>query len=237
MTISSHRLRVEEKKVLRKLITSLGIFIVAIIILIYAGIPILTKTIVFLTSFRKENITTNTSESNLINPPVLDALAEATNSSTISVSGTADKEATVKISVNDTEAAKVLAGNDARFVAKSVRLKEGVNTIVATILAQDKESSPSMPLVITYQKNPPKLDITSPAEGQKFLAESKEVTISGETDSGNKITINDRFVIVDPDGKFDYKVGLTSGDNNFKITATDIAGNQTIIERKVNFTP
>lgn len=236
MTISSHRLRVEEKKVLRKLLVSLAIFVVSIIILIYAGIPLLTKTIVFLTSFRKENISTNTSEGNIINPPVLDPLAEATNSSTITVTGTGDKDSTVKISVNDSETAKVLVDKEGKFKIANIRLKEGDNSIVATTLLTDKESSPSQPINIAFKKNPPKLEITAPSDGQKFISD-KDISISGETDPGNKVTINDRFAIVGSDGKFNFKVSLSGGDNNFKIVATDTAGNQTTVERKVNFTP
>lgn len=236
MTISSHRLKIEEKKVYRKLLTSLGIFVAAILILIYAGIPILTKTIIFLTSFRKENVV-STPENILINPPILDPLAEATNSGTIAVSGMADKEVTVRISVNGEELAKVPTDKDGKFTSKNIRLKEGENIITATTLREDKESSPSQPLLISFKKNPPKLDISAPVDGQKFIAEAKEITINGETDPGNRVTVNDRFVIVAQDGKFNYKVTLSDGGNNFKIIATDIAGNQTIVERKVNYSP
>lgn len=237
MPTSSHRLKIEEKKIFKKLVTSLVIFVVSIVILMYAGIPILTKTIIFFTSFRKENVTTNVTESVLINPPVLDSQNEATNSSSITVSGMADKESTVKISVNDNEAAKVMADKDAKFVAKNIKLKEGLNTIYATIIDKDLESSPSSSLTITYIKNPPKLDISAPNDGQRFIAESKNITISGETDPGNKVTVNARFAIVDAYGKFNFNMSLSDGDNNLKVVATDAAGNQTTVERKVNFTP
>ncbi|MBI3379358.1 hypothetical protein HY029_01225 [Candidatus Gottesmanbacteria bacterium] len=237
MATSSHRLKIEEKKVFRKLITTFIIFIVSIFILIYAGIPLLTKTIIFFTSFRKENITINTTDNMILNPPILNPLWDATNSGTIVVSGTADKESTVKITINNVEMSKVLVDKDAKFEAKNIKLQEGTNNIVATTLIQDKESSPSVPLVIIYKKIPPKLDISAPSDGQKFLSESKDITISGETDPGNKVTINDRFAIVDQGGKFNYKISLNSGENNFKVVATDIAGNQTIIERKVIYNP
>lgn len=237
MAISSHRLKIEEKKVLRRLVASLVILVVSIIILIYAGIPLLAKTIIFFTSNRLESITTNVSNTTLISPPVLDSLAEATNSSVISISGMAEKESTVKIFVNAKEAVKVMADRDAKFIAKNLKLSEGTNTVVAVTLKDNQESSPSGSLTIVFKKNPPKLDISSPTEGQKFIAESKDTAISGETDPGNKITVNDRFVIVDSYGKFNYKVTLSDGDNNFRVVATDIAGNQTIVERKVNFTP
>lgn len=237
MVISSHRLKIEEKKVFRKLITSLGIFIASIFLVIFAGIPFLTKTIVFFSSFRKENPNVNIENSSIINPPLFDSLPEATNSALISVSGLADKESTVKIVLNDTEVAKVTADKDSGFIAKNLKLQEGTNSIVGFSIKGNQESSPSSTLTIIYLKKPPKLDISSPSEGQKFIAESKDITISGETDPGNKVIINDRFIIVNQDGKFNSKVTLSDGDNTFKITATDIAGNQTIIERRVSYSP
>ncbi len=237
MVISSHRLKIEEKRVFRKLLTSLGIFAASILLVIFAGIPLLTKTIVFFSSFRKENPGVNMESSSIINPPILDSLPEATNSALIWVSGLADKESTVKIFINDTEVAKVLADKDSRFIAKNLKLQEGTNSIVGNIVKGNHESSPSAKLTIIYLKKPPKLEIFSPSEGQKFLSESKDITISGETDPGNKVVINDRFIIVNQNGKFNPKVTLSDGDNTFKITATDIAGNQTIMERKVTYSP
>ncbi len=237
MVISSHRLKIEEKKVFRKLLVTLGIFFVSILIIIFAGIPLLTKTIVFLSSFRKENPGVNIESKSIINPPVFDSLTEATNSSIISVSGRAEKESTVKILLNDTEVAKVMADKDSRFKTKNLKLQEGSNSIVGFTMKNEQESSPSGALTIIYLKKPPKLDITSPSEGQKFIAESKDIFISGETDPGNRVVISDRFIIVNQDGKFNYKVTLSDGDNTFKIVATDIAGNQTIVERKVNYRP
>lgn len=237
MTISTHRLKIEEKKVYRKLLISLILFVIFILIIIFAGIPVLTKSIIFLTSFNKENVITTTSSSTKIEIPILNPLSEATNSSPISISGFGEKETTIKILVNDDEAAKILADKDGKFEVKNIKLSEGQNNIVAVTLKYDQESRPSAPQSIIYLKKPPKLDISAPDEGQKFLAESKEITISGQADPGNKVTINDRFVIVAQEGKFNYKATLSDGDNNFKIVATDIAGNITVIDRKVIYTP
>lgn len=237
MVTSSHRLRIEEKKVYRKLLITLVLFVLFILVIIFAGIPVLTKSIIFLTSFKKENTITNTNSVFKLEIPILNPLTDATNSSPISLSGFGEKETTIKILVNDNEAVKILSDKDGKFEAKNIKLTEGQNNIVAVTLKYDQESSPSSPQIIIYQKNPPKLDISTPNEGQKFLAESKEITISGVTDPGNKVTINERLVIVSQDGKFNYKVTLSDGDNNYKVVATDIAGNQTTIERKVNFTP
>lgn len=233
MTTSSHRLRIEEKKVYRKLFISFLFLVLFISGIIFAGIPLLTRTIIFLTSFNKEKIITTNNSVSKLEIPILNPIAEATNSSPIYISGIGEKETTVKILVNDSEATKILVDKDGKFEAKNIKLSEGKNAVFAVTLKYDQESSPSSSQIIIYQKKPPKLDIATPTEGQKFLSESKEITISGQTDSGSKVTINERFVIVSQDGKFNYKVSLNDGDNNFKVVATDLAGNQTILERKV----
>lgn len=239
MTISSHRLRVEEKKLFRKLVTTAVFLILTVIIFIYAGIPLLVKIVIGISSLRgggvkSAEVATSTS---LLFPPVLDPLIEATNSGKITVSGFADKEVTVKIYVNSKESVKVLTDKDGRFSAANVVLTEGTNIITATVVRENKESNPTAEISVSFKKTAPKLEISLPAEGQKFFSDSKDITISGETDPGNRVIVNDRLAIVNPNGKFDFRVSLSSGENSFKIVATDDAGNKTEMERKVSYTP
>ncbi|MBI4991234.1 hypothetical protein HZB96_04030 [Candidatus Gottesmanbacteria bacterium] len=232
--ISSHRLRAEEKKLFRKLVTTAVFLVLTVIIFIYAGIPLLVKIVVGISSLRgggkQTEVATSTS---LLFPPVLDPLAEATNSAKITVSGFADKEVTVKIYVNSKESVKVLTDKDGKFSAANVVLAEGTNIITATVVKENKESSPTAEISVSFKKSAPKLEISEPSEGQKFFSDSKDIAISGETDPGNRVTVNDRLAIVNPNGKFDFRVSLSSGDNTFKIVATDDAGNKTEMERKV----
>lgn len=236
MTLTSHRLKIEEKKALRRLASTLMLLFLSILFFIFIGLPLLAKIIATFSLNEKTKIIQN-NESFLILPPTLDPLVEATNSAAISVSGFAQKEAAVKIIVNGGEEAKTRVDSEGRFLANDIVLAEGKNAINAVTLLDDRESSHSYTLYITYFKKPPKLEILSPNEGQRFSSEAKEIKIIGETDPGNKVFINDRFVIVNQEGKFSFPTTLNSGDNLFKITASDIAGNQTIIERKVTFTP
>lgn len=237
MIISSHKLRTEEKKLYHKLIATFIFFLIGFFLFIYAGLPLFAKITATLTLLRRETPITETSQKFPLFPPVLNPLSEATNSSYIKVSGYGENEATIKILVNDKEAAKVLADKEGKFLSSRLLLSEGINTITALTTKDQQESSPSAPLSITYKKTLPKLEITSPSENEKFSGETKEITIKGETDPGNRVTINDRFVIVDQNGKFNKMVTLTEGENKFKITAVDLAGNQTTVERKVTYNP
>jgi hypothetical protein len=236
MELSSHRLRSEEKKLFRKLIFTLLIFFITILLLLYVGLPIFARIIVAISSLKREKPASTTIEEMIIFPPVLDPTFEATNTAKITVSGYSEKDAKVKILLNSKEKARINTDNEGKFKT-NITLKEGTNIITAVLIKDKKESSPSAPLSIIFKEEEPTLEITSPSENQKFSGETKEISIIGKTDPLNKVTINDRMVIVDQDGKFNYSVKLSEGENTFKIVATDIAGNQQILERKVKYIP
>ena len=170
-------------------------------------------------------------------PPVLDPLPGATNSGRIAVSGYAAKESNVLIFVNGSEEMKIVADKDGKFSTQLVPIKEGENTLYAIVAASDSQSSPSATYTVNYKKNEPKLEISSPQDGDQFRDDQKEITIAGATDEDNRVLINDRLVIVDVQGNFSYSVRLSDGENTFKIQAYDNAGNKTEKELKVTYSP
>ncbi len=234
---TSHRTRVQEKKFFRRLIFTIGLLFTTFLFLLFVGLPLFARFILTLSSLRPAKPASNTSATaSFLFPPFLDPSFEATNSGKLTLTGSSEKEATVKLFINDKDEVKVLADNEGKFVVKNIKLHEGTNTITAVTIKENKESSPSSPLIITYKKNPPKLEISSPKEGATFSSDQKEMILTGETESGSRVTINDRFVIVDQRGKFTYTAQLSNGENTFKAVAGDSAGNQTTVERKVTFT-
>lgn len=238
MLPTSHRIRVQERRLVRRLLLTLGLSFTLLMFIIFAGLPLLAKVILVTTSFRTEkNATANTSDTSLLFPPELDPIAEATNSSPIRISGFSIGDAEVVIFVNDKKVAKVKTDNSGRFLSNTIALDEGGNNITAVVVKDKKDSSPSSTLTITYKKSAPKLTLEISSDGQKVTTDSNGFDIVGETDPGNKVTVNDRVVIVSPSGKFRYTVSLSTGENVFKIEATDDAGNNTTEERKVEYRP
>jgi hypothetical protein len=69
------------------------------------------------------------------------------------------------------------------------------------------------------------LEQVSPQDN--FSTGDDKVTVSGQTDPGNKISINNQDVPVDSNGKFSQTVALNPGTNRISIVATDPNGNQT----------
>ncbi len=238
MQITSHRLRSEEKKLYRKLLFILAVIFLVVFLFIYTGLPLLAKIIVALTSVNQNTVSQNQTGGSLyIFPPVLDPQPESTNSAELRLSGYSEKETTVLIYLNGDEAAKVLTDKNGRFQTSKLSLKDGNNTIYALTVIKNQESNHSSTISILYKKSLPLLEINNPADNEKFTSDSREITVKGSTDPGNRVTINDRFVIVNQDGKFSHNVRLLDGENIFKIIASDSAGNQTAEERKVTFIP
>ncbi|MBI2617027.1 hypothetical protein HYW55_02780 [Candidatus Gottesmanbacteria bacterium] len=231
----SHRIRVQEKRLVRKLIFAVTLTVIFSVLVVFAGLPLLANVIVFTSSFQSNKSPTEEKEPSYLFPPVLDPLPEATNSGILVVSGYGQKDTEIIIFVNDKKISEIKTDENGAFSAEKVRLSEGDNTITAKVMKDEKESSPSNALTVVYKKSAPKLEIQTPAQDQRIISDSNQLEIVGETEPGNKVTVNDRFVIVNSVGKFTFTVTLSNGENTFKIEATDPAGNKTTEERKVTY--
>ncbi len=236
--ISSHRLKAEENRIRRNLIAKFGLFILTILAVFFVGLPILVKIIITMSTFKKDQMIYTANETTALFPPLLDPIFEATNSSPITISGYSEKNAKVKIYINGKETNQAVTDAEGKFRILNVRLSEGNNTLAASTLKDDKESTTSSSLNIIYKKTSPTLDISSPKDGDKFSSDdNKEKVLSGTTDPGNRVTVNGRMVIVENTGKFKYPLSLSTGENILKVEAIDIAGNKTETELKVTYNP
>lgn len=231
----SHLDRVNRRKEKQKVYIYLGLLVFLIGFFAIFGIQLLSRISIILTQtsspYKKEQ-----NDRLVLVAPRLDPLDEATNSATITISGYANEGETVAIST-ETDIVKVFVGKDGTFSAPDIELVEGENRISAKV-TKDKKESPSSNLVsIVYKKTPPKLDVSEPEDGKEYVGDQKEATIKGVTEGDIKITVNDRFVRVENDGSFTTTYSLPEGETTLTIKATDIAGNETKIERKVKYRP
>jgi fibronectin type 3 domain-containing protein len=78
---------------------------------------------------------------------------------------------------------------------------------------------------------PPYLVLHTP-ENSKTVT-SNSVFISGNTEPGITLTIDDYQASVDKDGNFSYYYHLNEGNQKISVKAVDHAGNETIIERNI----
>jgi len=93
--------------------------------------------------------------------------------------------------------------------------------------------SPTYKVQTTLKTSPPKLDVALPGD----VVASSDITISGKTDPGTAVTVNDKPVKVEDDGKFSTTVHLKDGTNLIRVVAKDQAGNEISVTRAVNKEP
>jgi bacillopeptidase F len=173
-------------------------------------------------------------ELSYVAPPVLNPTLDATKSATIILSGYAQDKQTVKLYVNGKFVDKKAVQKDKQFVFPSVELEKGSNEIKAKATTDDnKESNYSTPINVTYIDSPPALEVSFPQDGQTISKGDGPIKITGKSDVGIRITVNDFWAITEDDGSFSYSLSLHDGDNIIKIVALDAAGNQTTKEIKV----
>lgn len=173
----------------------------------------------------------------LILPPELDPIPIATNSATIAVSGKGQAGMTVIVYINDTDTEKTTVDKDGSFNIPSVNLIDGSNTISAK-QADDKNNVSALSEVFTIvsKKSKPLLEVSYPTDNQQIRQDQSSITVTGKTnDETNTVTVNDRLAIVRSDGSFSYDLNVPEGDSVMKIVATDTAGNQMTVERKINY--
>ncbi len=177
---------------------------------------------------------TPTPAQTVILPPTLDPPPEATNTATIFVSGKGQPNVSLIVYLNDAQFKKMSVPTDGNFSINNIPLSDGANTISAK-LTDDKGniSDVSNVITVTYVNKPPKLDVSAPADNANVSGDPNTVAVTGATDDNVNVTINDRMVVVNSDNTFTYNCPLNDGDNVLNIVATDAAGNQTKITRKV----
>lgn len=227
----------EERKNEKKAALYIFLTIVAIVILYFAGLPLIGKMTVFITSLKGNNSKISTNDTTPPPPPKFKYFQEFTNQPNITLSGNTEAGATVKLTLNGSDQ-ETLADNNGQFTF-NITLQDGNNVFAATATDQSgNQSQKSDDETIVFDKKAPDLEITSPSDNSGFFGSAqRQVTIQGNTEIGGNVTINDRIVSVDDSGAFQYTTTLSDGGNSFDIKATDQAGNVTEKNINLNFTP
>ena len=169
-------------------------------------------------------------------PPHLRDLPRYTSEGSVEVAGFTEAGATVSVVVNG-RADQVIADAGGGFTLR-VDLVAGDNKISAFAVDQAaNESGKSREYLVTVDTEEPSLEVIKPQDGAIYFGNERNVQIEGQTESGARITINDRVAIVNAEGKFAMQVGLSEGGNTFTIKAYDEAGNTTEKSLTLSYTP
>lgn len=234
----SRRAKVEEKRSIRQAIFFGFLTIALILLLLFLGIPSLIKMAVFLGNLHSTNRPIETKEGLPPPPPHFQAIPEATNSGYIHLAGFAQEGSTVKIFLNGKEKKEITTNTQGDFSVNRLPLKKGTNKISAVAVDKlGKESRQSEELIITFDNEPPTLQVISPKDQEEFFDKDKEIIVEGQTEEEASVTINGKFVIVDSSGNFQTTLELKEGENEITIAAYDKAENKIEEKIKVKYTP
>lgn len=171
-------------------------------------------------------------------PPVINIPYEATNTAQIDIKGYGTPGSRVKLYIDDEFKVTTDVLSDGSFIFEKVDLSLGTNNISGISLDEEnKESLPSKVVKLIYDNEKPNLDISEPEDGKKIQGGDKKVKVSGKTDPGTQVFINNNLIIVDKDGNFNTDLTLNDGDNIIFIKAIDNSLNKTEIQRMINYTP
>jgi hypothetical protein len=235
MSRNSRLRRKLERKTKKNLF--LGVIGIGIIlfVLIRFGVPALANFTLFLSGIKNTDNSPTKSEATFIPPPILESQFTATNSSSLIINGRAIKKYKINIYVNNEKQETLDSQNNGIFSTK-ITLIDGNNSVKAESYDNNgKKSSFSNIISVNYIKSAPMLTISSPADGDSFSKDQNKANVSGKTDAGVTVTVNNFWAIIDVSNTFTYELPLKNGENQINIVATDQAGNKTEKTIKVNY--
>lgn len=228
-------LRKFEHKTKRKIIFTVVISIILVYLTFTIAIPYLIGT---LTIFQKKPTQKVESYDDKLAPPILNIPFDATNSASIDIDGYAATDTQVELYVNDIAVQKTFTDGTGSFGFNAISLQTGRNYIYGKTISDNKTSLPSKGIKLDYSNEKPNLEVYEPTENKTQSGGDKKVKITGKTDELNTtVTVNDKQIYVNSEGKFSDERDLSEGDNQINIIATNQYGNSSVITRKVTFTP
>ncbi|MFH0772820.1 MAG: hypothetical protein V1922_00730 [bacterium] len=214
----------QNKQLLQRVAIAVVLFVAFVIFFFSAGIKMLVSFTLFLNQIAnggsKQQTSQQTESLNTVN---IDPIPSATNSATLTFSGTALNFDKLEIYLNDEKQDEISISDS--FSGEVKGLEKGTNTIhFIAKSSTSKETKKTPAYDVLYKSDKPKLEIQEPGDNTKTNKE--DVKISGQTDKETTIRINGQPLIVDVNGKFTTLFRLKEGENKIQITAEDIVGNQ-----------
>lgn len=221
--VTSRLVKREQKKLMRQTAMFAGVSIVIIALFIFVILP------GFLGLVDRMLNNNPFQEEDTIPPqvPIISAPPTATNSADIVIEGYGEPESEVQLLLNALKATAVVIGPDGDFRIET-QLQEGENTIelYATDQAGNKSNNTRTYVAILDTQNPD-IEISKPSDEEKFVGSAnQDVVIEGKTEPKSRVYINDRMVLPNNEGSFNYTYRLSEGKNEIEIKVVDQGGNE-----------
>jgi hypothetical protein len=202
-------------------------------ILIFFGIKMLVYTISFLSDFKRSSTMQNNSDTLPPKIPYIYSYDQYTNYQKHIIKGEAEPSSTVYLYLNNNISEKI-ADSDGKFLFE-INLSEGNNEFY--LYSKDSSGNTSAKtklFTIIKDTIKPTLTINQPANNSTFGGiNNRLLEIKGSTEKDVELKISEKFVNINENGDFIYKIDLKVGENIISILAKDRAGNETVKELSV----
>lgn len=200
-------------------------FIVFLSLLAFFGLRgIISGAVFFNTSGSQDSPTSTKEDEEFYGYVKLNSLPVATNSASVQISGTVMEFNKIKVFLNNKEVSDKLLNSDT-FETVIDGLEPGKNEVYVTAYNNKNISETSETSHINYINTPPPLEIESHKDGDTL--NKANISLSGQTDAGSTLKLNNFPVVVSVNGKFNQPYTLQNGDNTLTFTVSDKAGNIT----------
>jgi Bacterial Ig-like domain/Bacterial Ig domain/Right handed beta helix region len=160
-----------------------------------------------------------------------------TNDNTLTLQGTAQANATVKVFDGNTQVGSVKADGSGNWSLTTGALNDGAHSFTATAssTATARASAASTALAVTIDTKAP----TAPALKANSVVDTNHVLLSGTAEAGSTIKVYDGSTVVGTgtvgaNGSWSITTGsLSKGTHTLTATATDVAGNVSAASQSV----
>ncbi len=172
--------------------------------------------------------------------PILDPLPEFTKNASVTVAGKVPGFALapgrrIDVTLNGKPLGTAAIAPDGRFGPVSLALADGPNTVLVS-LTEAAGDVASTSATVTVDRIAPALSIVSPKAGE--TVSGPDVIVTGKTESGASVILNDRVLRPTPDGSFtDRLTAVANGPLTLTVVATDKAGNETKTQLQLTVKP
>lgn len=229
--------RVRSKRAGKQGATYLVVAIGLIVITLIWGLPAIARITQYFMQGDNNPIVSNEQRPT---PPIFSDVPESTFSAQVRIAGFAQPGLEVVLYLNGAEYERKFVAESGTFVFDKVSIAEGSNTVYGyTTTPRDLLSEQSKNYTIILDNTKPKVSLDKPSEGQVFRGQTERITeFSGSVDeSGSKVYIGERMVILQSDGRFTLPYQLVEGDQEVEIKAIDKAGNESVMSIKLRWEP
>lgn len=159
--------------------------------------------------------------------PFLQQIPEATQNSTIDISGGTEEAAKVHLYVDDEKRAEAVADNNGLFTFSGVEVSVTPQRIFVKAEDQDgNESSKSQEYTTVRDNETPTAEIISPKSGETYRSTEHSYVVKLKTEPNAVVLVNGQLALLTTEGEATAQIRLERGKNEIKIEIKDKAENK-----------